>query len=414
MSALKHVAARSGLFRAGLLLVPLAVLAVACGKKDEPAGGAPGGAPPPTQVGVVTVEPQSVALQIELPGRVEALRVAQVRARVNGVVQKRLFTEGTEVKAGQALYQIDPAPYQAALQTAQAQLARAEANLAVTTAQAERYKPLAEARAVSQQEYQNTVAAQKQAQADVAAGKAAVTTARLSVGYAAVTAPISGRIGRSLVSEGQLVSAGEATQLAVIQQTDKVYVNFTQPANEVLRMRKALAAGQLVSADRNNKAGAASVRVVLEDGSELPRPGKLLFSDLTVDGTSGQITLRAEVPNPDTLVLPGQYVRVRLVQAEVPQGILLPQQAVTRSNQGDSVLVIGAENKPETRKVKVSSAQQGKWLVTGGLKRGEQVIVDGVQHLQPGAPVKPVPAGTGASAPASGASAPPAASASGQ
>jgi membrane fusion protein (multidrug efflux system) len=414
MSALKHVEAGSAILRHALWALPAAVLLAACGGKDNAAAAAPpGGGIPPPAVGVVTVAPQTVALQTELPGRVEAVRVAQVRARVNGVVQKRLFREGSEVKAGQALFQIDSAPYRAAVDSAQATLARAEANLAVTTAQAERYKPLAEAKAVSQQEYQNTVAAQKAALADVAAGRAAVTTARLSVGYAAVTAPISGRIGRSLVSEGQLVSAAEATQLATIQQTDTVYVNFTQSAGEVLRLRKALAAGQLVSAekaaDKGNK-NSAAVRVVLEDGTEVPRPGKLLFSDLTVDSTSGQITLRAEVPNGDGLLLPGQYVRVRLSQAELPGGILIPQQAVTRSAQGDTVLVVGQDGKPGPRPVKLGASQGTNWLVLDGLKAGEQVIVDGFQKMRPGSPVKPVPWQAGAaSAPASGAA--PAASA---
>jgi membrane fusion protein (multidrug efflux system) len=382
--------------------VALTLLLAGCGDKKAagaPAGGPPGGMPPPA-VGVVTVQPQTIELQTELPGRVEPVRVAQVRARVNGVVLKRLFNEGSEVKAGQVLFQIDPAPYRAAFDSAQAQLAKAEANLAVTTAQAERYKPLAEARAVSQQEYANTVAAQKQAQADVAAGRAAVTTARLNLGYASVTAPIAGRIGRALVTEGALVSAAEATQLAVIQQTNMVYVNFTQSASELLKLRRALSSKQLQSAGN----GVAAVRVVLDDGSELPRPGKLLFSDVSVDASSGQVTLRAEVPNPDGLLLPGQYVRVRLVQAELPSGIVVPQQAVTRSGQGDSVMVVGQDGKPAPRPVKLGQAQGTNWLVLEGLQAGEQVIVDGFQKMRPGAPVKPVPWQAGASAPTGAAS----------
>lgn len=390
-----------------LYLLPLAVAVAAvltgCGKESAPAA-AGGGMPPPPAVGVVTTSLQSVALQTELPGRVEALRVAQVRARVNGVVLKRLFTEGAEVKAGQALFQIDPAPYQASLDSAQASLAKAQANLNQAAAQAERNKPLVEAKAISQQEYLVAVAAAKQGEADVAAAKAAITTAKLSVDYAAVTAPISGRIGRALVTEGALVSATEATQLALIQQTSSVYVNFTQSANEVQQLRRALASGQLRSA---GGAHAAQVRIVLEDGTELPRPGKLLFTDLSVDATSGQVTLRAEVPNTDGQLLPGQYVRVRLSQAEQPSGILLPQQAVTRGTTGDTVLVVGADNKPAPRTIKVSSAQGNQWLVTEGLKPGEQVIVDGFQKMfVPGAPVKPVPWN-----PAAAASAAPAASA---
>ncbi len=385
--------------------IVLALLTACSGKDAAQAGGPPGGMPPPP-VGVVTVAPQVVALQTELPGRVEAVRVAQVRARVNGIVLKRTFREGSEVKAGELLFQIDPAPYQAALDSAAAQLARAQASLAQTTATADRYKPLAEAKAISQQDYVNAVAAQKGAEADVAAGRAAVTTAKINLDYAAVRAPISGRIGRALVTEGALVSAAEATQLALVQQTSSVYVNFTQSSGDLLALRKAMAANQL----RRIGGDAVAVHVLLEDGSELPRAGKLLFSDLTVDATSGQITLRAEVPNPDGLLLPGQYVRVRLAQAELPAGVLIPQQAVTRSNQGDTVLVVGEGNKPGPRSVKISNAQNGQWVVTSGLKAGDKVIVDGFQKMfVPGAPVTPVPwspagAASGA-APASAASA---------
>jgi len=394
------------------LSVPALVLALvtlaACDAKDGAKGGtAPGGGmPPPPAVGIVTVAPQVVALQTELPGRVEPLRVAQVRARVNGVVLKRQFVEGSEVKAGQPLFLIDPAPYQAALDSAHAQLARAQASLAQATATAERYKPLAEARAISQQDYVNAASAQKSAEADVAAGRAAVQSARINLDYAQVRAPIGGRIGRALVTEGALVSAVEATQLALIQQTSTVYVNFTQSSADVLRLRKAMAAKQL----RRVGEGPVYVHVVLEDGSEMPRPGKLLFSDLSVDATSGQVTLRAEVGNPDGLLLPGQYVRVRLAQAEVPAGFLLPQQAVTRSAQGDTVLVIGEGNKPMPRLVKVGLAQNGQWVVTEGLKAGDRVIVDGFQKMfVPGAPVNPVPwqgAASAASAQASAAAAP--------
>ena len=374
----------------GLTVLATTLLLASCGAKEgAPAGGGGGGrSMPPAEVGVVVVAPQSVALQTELPGRVSPVRVAQVRARVNGVVLKRLFQEGSEVKAGQTLYRIDAAIYQAAVDSAQAALGKAQANLTQTAAQAERYKPLVEANAVSKQEYINVVAANKQAEADLASAKAAVQTARINLDYATVRAPISGRIGQSLVTEGALVSQTEATQLAVIQQTNTVYVNFTQSTSDVLRLRKALAARQLRDAGN----AAAAVHIVLEDGSELPRTGKLLFTDLTVDATSGQITLRAEVPNADGLLLPGQYVRVRLSQAELPAGILLPQQAVTRSNTGDSVLVVGADGKPMPRQVKIGSNQNGNWVVLSGLQAGEQVIVEGFQKMMvPGAPVKPVP-----------------------
>lgn len=380
-----------------LYLVPLTVAIAAvlagCSKEGGGAPGGQGGGMPPAVVGVVTTALQPVGLQTELPGRVEAQRVAQVRARVNGVVLKRLFTEGAEVKAGQPLFQIDPAPYQAAYDSAQATLAKAQANLAQAAALAERNKPLAEAKAISQQEYLVSVAAAKQGEADVAAAKAAIATAKLNLDYAHVTAPIAGRIGRALVTEGALVSAAEATQLALIQQTSAVYVNFTQSANEVQQLRRALASGQLRSAGAN----AAQVQVVLDDGST--KTGKLLFTDLTVDATSGQVALRAEVPNADGALLPGQYVRVRLSQAEVPAAILLPQQAVTRGSAGDTVLVVGADNKPAPRKVKIGAAQGNQWVVLDGLKPGEQVIADGFQKMfVPGAPVKPVPFGAGGAA----------------
>jgi membrane fusion protein (multidrug efflux system) len=362
------------------------VLLTACGEKEAAPGAGAGQSRPPPEVGVLAVQPRTVALQTELPGRVEPLRVAQVRARVNGVILKRLFREGSDVKAGQALFQIDPAPYQAALNSAEAALAKAEANLNQASAQAARYKPLVEANAVSKQEYINVVAAQKQAEADVAAGKAAVETAKINLGYARVNAPISGRIGRALVTEGALVSQAEATHLATIQQTDTVYVNFTQSGSEVVQLRRA--AGKT----RGGSDKPVPVTVLLDDGSELPQKGKLLFSDFTVDQTSGQITLRAQVPNNDDLLMPGQYVRVRLSQRELSDAFLLPQQAVTRSGQGDSVIVVGADGKPTPRSVKIAGAQDNQWIVVDGLKAGEQVIVDGFQKMMvPGAPVKPVP-----------------------
>lgn len=381
-----------------ILTVPLLLALAACGKSGAPAAG--GGAPPPPPVGVLTVQTQAVAVQTELPGRVEAKRVAQVRARVNGVVLERLFREGSDVRAGQPLFRIDPAPYQATLDSAQATLLRAEAGLAQARLTAQRYAPLAEAKAISQQDYANALAAQKAAEADVAAGRAAVQSARINLGYAQVAAPISGRIGRALVTEGALVSAVEATPLALVQQVDSVYVNFTQSAGELLRLKRAMAAGQL-----QRLAGeAVAVRVLLEDGTELRQPGKLLFSDLSVDASSGQVTLRAEVPNADGLLLPGQYVRVRLAQATLPSAVLLPQQAVTRSAQADTVLVVGEGNKPAPRRVTVSGAQAGQWVVTGGLNPGDRVIVDGFQKMfVPGAPVSPVPWSPGASAPASAA-----------
>lgn len=392
-------------------LMALALLS-GCGKKDAaPGAGAPGGGMPAPEVGVITTKYESVALLTELPARAEPVRTSQVRARVDGVVLKRLFTEGSEVKQGQSLYQIDPAPYQARLAAAQADVGSAQATLNQATAQAERYKPLVEANAISKQEYTNAVAAQKQAEAAVAAAKAQVRIAQINAGYANVYAPISGRIGRSLVTEGALVSSAQATEMALIQQTNPMYLNITQSASDLQRLRKQAGAS----------AKDAPVSVILDDGTELASKGRLLFSDVTVDPSTGQVTLRAQVPNPDNALLPGQYVRVRLAQAEVPNGIVVPQQAVTRGGpQGDTLMVVGADNKPAQRVVKIGSQHGANWVVTDGLKEGERVMVDGFQKLQmlpPGTPVKPVPwtsASAGTQAPATAAAGAAAAQTAGQ
>ncbi|WP_395685652.1 efflux RND transporter periplasmic adaptor subunit [Caenimonas koreensis] len=394
------------------LSLPLALIA-ACGQGSGPGGpGGPGGMPPP-EVGVITVATGEVGLVTELPGRLEASRVAQVRARAAGIVLKRVFREGSDVRQGQPLFTIDGATYAAAQASAQATLARAQANLANAKALAERYKPLVEANAISKQDYANAVAAEKAAEAEVAVSRAAVQTASINLGYATVTAPISGRIGRALVTEGALVGQGEATPLAVIQQINPMYVNFTQSAAEVMKMRNALAQGKL---KRSAGLEGAQVKVMLEDGTQYPQPGKLLFSDLSVDPTSGQITLRAEIPNANGVLLPGLYVRVLIEQAVAGNAVLLPQQAVTRSPQGDSVMVVDKEGKVAPRPIKVSNEQNGQWVVTDGLKPGEQVMVDGFQKLRPNAPVKAVPwspPGTAPRAGASGASGAPSATASG-
>jgi membrane fusion protein (multidrug efflux system) len=344
-----------------------------------------------------------VGLINELPGRLEASRVAQVRARATGILQKRLFSEGSDVKAGQALFKIDASPYKATFDSAQAGLTKAQANLTQAAALAERYKPLAAAKAISQQEYVSAQAAQQQALADVAVGKAAVQTARISLDYARVTAPIAGRIGRSLVTEGALVSQVEATQLAVIQQINPMYVNFMQSAAEVMKLRRAAQDSQVKGAAGSE---ATVVRVLLGDGNEYAMPGKLLFSDLTVDAATGQITLRAEVPNPNGILLPGLYVRVRLEQAQISDAITLPQQAVTRSPQGDTVMVVAQDGKVSPRKVEVGTQQNGKWVILSGLETGEQVMVDGFQKLRGNAPVKPVPWLAPGSQPAAAASTP--------
>lgn len=396
-------------------LTAATLLLAACGKSDgQPAASAP--KMPPVEVGVVTATPGDVGLITELPGRVEASRVAEVRARAAGILQQRLFKEGSDVKAGQPLFRIDPAPYSAAAESARASLAKTQANLSQASAQVERYRPLVSANAISKQDFVNAEAAEKQAQADVAAAKASVRTADINLGYASVTSPISGRIGRALVTEGALVGQGEATALAVVQQIDPVYVNFTQSASDVFQLRRAMESGQFKRAGNGE---AASVQLVMGDGTEYARPGKLLFTDLSVDSTTGQVLLRAEVPNPKGELLPGLYLRVRIEQAQVSNAISLPQQAVTRTQQGDTVSVVGDDGKVSQRPIKISAAQNNRWVVLDGLKAGEKVMVDGFQKLQmlpPGTPVKPVPwqapaaaagaAAAPASAPAAAASKP--------
>lgn len=392
---LLHVSRQSS-FSPRLATVAAVVLLVlaGCGKSDAPGGpggGGGGGGHPAPEVGVVVAAPTDVGLVTELPGRLEASRIAQVRARASGILLKREFREGSDVKAGQLLFRIDPAPLVAATQNAQATLARAEANAVQAKALADRYKPLVEANAVSKQEYATAVASAKQAEADVASGRAALQTARINQSYADVTSPIAGRIGRALVTEGALVGQGDATELAVVQQINPLYVNFTQSASDAMKLRKAVADGQYKRASGEE---AATIRVVLEDGTDYPLEGKLLFSDLTVDSTTGQVTLRAEVPNPKNELLPGLYVRVKLEQAQATNAITVPQQAVTRTQQGDTVSVVDKDGKISKRTVKISAAKDNQWVVLDGLKAGEQVMVDGFQKLQmmpPGTPVKAVP-----------------------
>ena len=372
---------------AAALLLCWGALLAGCGPPAPPApAGPPGGGMPPASVGVVTVQPARLALEVELPGRLEAWRVAQVRARVPGIVTQRLFTEGALVKAGQPLFQLDAAAYRATLASADAAVARADAGLAQAQAQVQRNQPLAEAKAISAQEWLVTQTTAKQAQAELATARAAATTARINLDYASIKAPIAGRIGRALVTEGALVGQGDATQLALIQQTDRLYVNFTQPAADALRLRKAFDSGAL----QRNGTGAV-VRIVLEDGSEVAQTAKLLFTDPTVDAATGQVSLRAELPNPQGQLLPGMFVKVRLAQASSDAAIRLPQQAVTRGPAGDSVLVLGADNKATPRPVKIGASLGGDWVVMSGLVAGEQVVVDGFQKLRPGAVLKPVP-----------------------
>lgn len=361
------------------------VALAACGNKQ--AQGPGGAGMPPTEVGIVTVQPHAVGLTTELPGRLEATRVAQVRARVAGIVLKSTYQEGSDVKAGEVLFRIDPAQYQASLDSAKAQLARAEATQTQAQLKAERYKPLVATNAISKQDYDDAVAAAKQATADVGAARAAVDTAKLNLGYATVTSPISGRAGLAQVTEGALVGqGGDATLLATVQQIDPIYLTFTQSSTEVMRLQEALKAGKLAAASDT----AAKVTLVTEDGRVYAQRGKLYFSDLTVDQTTGSITLRAIFPNAERTLLPGMYVRARLEQAVDQQAITVPQQAVSRGADGSTVMIVDAEGKVAPRKVQADRAVGTEWIVASGLQAGDKVIVDGLQKVRPGAPVKPV------------------------
>ena len=383
--------------------VAVALLFTGCGQNQGgPGQGGPGASQtPPPEVGVITVAPESVALTTELPGRIDPVRVAQVRARVDGVVLHRKFHEGAEVKAGEELFQIDPAPFQAVFDSANANLAKAEASAKQTQQLADRYQPLVGINAVSRQEYDNAVSAAAQANAEVLAAKAALETATINLGYTKVTSPIDGRIGAALVTEGALVSQAAATQMAVVQQLDPIYCDFTESSTELLRLRRDLDSGVLKSA----APGEAKVTLLLDDGTTYSQPGKLLFSDVTVDPSSGMVTLRAEFPNPDRLLLPGLFARGRLEQAVDNQAITVPQRGVSVGAGGiASVMVAGADNKVEPRVIKLGQAVGNKWIVTDGLKAGENVIVEGLQKIGPGMAVKPVPfnpaGGTNAAPPA--------------
>jgi len=342
----------------------------------------------PAEVGVVAAETETVTVTTELPGRINAVRVAEVRARATGILQKRLFEEGATVNAGDLLFEIDPAPLQAAYDSAKAGLAKAEATSAQAQARARRYEALVGVDAVSKQDYDDALAAARLGEAEVLVARAALETAALNLGYAKVTAPISGRIGKALVTEGALVSATEATQLAVIRQLDPIYVNFTESSAEVLKLRRALEAGTWQSL----APGQAKVTLLLEDGTTYDHAGRLLFSDISVDETTDSVTLRAEFPNPDHLLLPGTFVHGRLEQAVAQQAITVPQRAVTRTAGGQAtVLVVYAQNQVESRVIRADTVYGDKWIVASGLKAGERVIVEGLQRARPGATVVPVP-----------------------
>lgn len=333
-------------------------------------------------VEVVVVAPEPLVLTTELPGRIEPMRVAEVRARVAGIVMQKRFEEGADVKAGDLLFQIDPAPLKAAVSRAEGELARAQATAYETQARLKRYEPLVKIEAVSQQDFDTATADMRSAQAAVRSAQADLETARLNLGYASVKAPISGRIGRALVTEGALVGQGETTLMARIQQLDPIYADFTQPVAEALRLREALKGGQLSAGDSQ----ALSIRI---DGTDYERGGELLFTDVSVDPGTGQLSLRGKFDNADGLLLPGMYVRVTTSQGSDAQAILVPQRAVQRSADGSAqVLVIGAEVRVEARPVRTGVMQGSRWQISHGLASGDRVIVGGITGLQPGAKVE--------------------------
>lgn len=377
-------------------VVPALLLVLsACGQGAEQ--GQNGAAPPPAAVGFVTVTEQPVALSTELPARTAAFETSDVRPQVNGLVLGRLFTEGDMVRAGQPLYRIDPAPYQAQVASARAALARSRSSIASSAALARRYGELVKINAIARQEYENAQGAAAQARADVAAQQAALRSAEIDLGRTTVRAPISGRIGRSIYTTGALVTAQQTAPLATIQRLDPIYIDIQQSSADLLRLREQVMAGQL------SRAGATRVRLRLETGSMYPQEGTLRFADVTVDPTTGSQTIRAVVPNPTGLLLPGMFVRAVLPQGTQARAMLVPQRAVSRDERGNAtVMVVGAGNKAEPRIITTARTQGDSWIVTGGLKPGDRVIVEGGMMLRPGMVVTPSPwtDKPGASAPA--------------
>ncbi|EKI5629237.1 multidrug efflux RND transporter periplasmic adaptor subunit AcrA [Salmonella enterica] len=336
------------------------------------------------EVGVVTLKTEPLQITTELPGRTVAYRIAEVRPQVSGIILKRNFVEGSDIEAGVSLYQIDPATYQATYDSAKGDLAKAQAAANIAELTVKRYQKLLGTQYISKQEYDQELADAQQATAAVVAAKAAVETARINLAYTKVTSPISGRIGKSSVTEGALVQNGQASALATVQQLDPIYVDVTQSSNDFLRLKQELANGSL-----KQENGKAKVDLVTSDGIKFPQSGTLEFSDVTVDQSTGSITLRAIFPNPDHTLLPGMFVRARLQEGTKPTALLVPQQGVTRTPRGDAtVLVVGADNKVETRQIVASQAIGDKWLVTDGLKAGDRVVVSGLQKVRPGAQVK--------------------------
>jgi membrane fusion protein (multidrug efflux system) len=380
-----HFALRLRLTLAVAATAPLIALGMT-GCARRPA--APPNSPP--KVGYVVIEPQSAVLTTQLPGRTTAYLTSDVRPQVNGIIKARLFLEGSNVRAGQVLYQIDPAPYQAAYDQAKALLANAQAAETTDRLKAQRYAELVKINAVSKQDYDDAVAVDKQAQATVAQNKASLESARINLDYTRVKAPISGRIGRSAVTPGSLAVSGQTTALATIQALDPIYVDVNESADEVLRLKGEMASGRLASAG----AASAKVKLVLSDGSTYPIEGQLRFSEALVDTSTGSVTLRAVFPNPKALLLPGLFVRADLKEGVVPGAILAPQQAVARDEKGQATAyVVDAHNTAQLRVLTTSRAIGDKWLVTAGLNPGDRLIVDGLLMIHmPGQPVSPVPA----------------------
>ena len=370
--------------RSSLTVLSLAAasLLVACGQTPET-----GKPDAPAEVGIVTLRSEPLTLSTELPGRTSPFRIAEVRPQVGGILQQRLFEEGRDVKAGQALYQIDPAPFAAAVESARGSLASAEAGAQRARLKAERYQALAEIKAVSQQEAEDALAARQQADAAVTVARAALTSARINLGYARISAPIGGRIGKSTATPGALLTANQATALTTVQQLDPIYVDVTQSSSELMRLRRALDRGELA---RDAKGGAA-VSLQLEDGSTYALTGTLQFSDVTVDPSTSTVTLRALFPNPRHELLPGLYVRARLSQGLRQDAVLVPQRAVTRNPRGEATaLVLEAGDTVVQRTLALGQAVADRWLVLDGLKAGDRVIVDGLQKVKPGAKARPV------------------------
>jgi membrane fusion protein (multidrug efflux system) len=343
---------------------------------------------PVPEVATVTIAPRPIELTTELPGRTSAYLIAEIRPQVNGIIKKRMFREGSDVKAGDLLYQIDPAPFQVAYDSAKASLGKAQANLPSIRSRVERYKELLVDKAVSRQDYDDAAAAVEQAKAEIEYWKTAVQAARINLGYTRVTAPISGRIGRSSVTDGALVTAYQATALATIQQLDPIYVDVTQSSAELLRLRRNLATGKLTADEKSGK----KVRILLEDGTPYPVEGALQFRDVTVDSTTGSFTLRIVVPNPQDLLLPGMFVRAVVKEGIAEQAILVPQQGVSRNPKGEPIaLVVDAAGTVRQRVLTLNRAIGDQWLVASGLSGGERVIVEGMLKVRPGAVVKTVP-----------------------